>query len=75
MEFYIMAQLEPDPDGGFLVTFADVPEAITHGDTRQAALVNATEALGLALRGYCVEGRELPKPIAKTGSARRYRCA
>ena len=68
MEFYCMAQVEPDPDGGFLVTFADVPEAITHGDTRQAALANATEALGLALRGYCAEGRELPKPIAKTGA-------
>jgi len=67
MEFYFMAQVEPDPDGGYLATFADVPEAITHGDTHAVALANATEALGLALRGYCIEGRELPQPNTTIG--------
>jgi hypothetical protein len=28
------AALTPDPDGGFTITFRDVPEAITEGDTR-----------------------------------------
>ncbi len=62
MRYEYPVELAPDPDGGFLVTFADVPEAITHGDTRAEALANAREALGLALRGYIVEGRPLPRP-------------
>ena len=35
------ATLTPDPDGGFTVTFRDVPEAITEGDTRDEALRRA----------------------------------
>ena len=30
--------LEEQPEGGFTVTFADVPEAITHGRDRDEAL-------------------------------------
>jgi antitoxin HicB len=61
MEYIFDARLEPDPDGGFIVTFPDVPEAITAGETREEALANATEALGLALRGIATFGRNLPK--------------
>ena len=39
------ATLTPDPDGGFTVTFRDVPEAITEGDTREEALLRAEDAL------------------------------
>lgn len=64
--FNFLAVLEADPDGGVLVTFPDVPEAITHGETRAEALANASEALGLALRGYLLDGR--PLPAAKAGN-------
>jgi antitoxin HicB len=67
MNFIYSATLEPDPDGGFLVTFVDVPEAITHGATREEALANASEALGLALRGYAAGGQGLPQPAAQAG--------
>lgn len=63
--FIHTAVVAPDPDGGFLVTFPDVPEAITHGETMTEALANASEALGLALRGYLLEGR--PLPVSKAG--------
>lgn len=65
MDYIYAAKLEADPDGGFLVTFPDVPEAITAGVDRSDAASNASEALGLALRGYLVQGRPLPQPIAK----------
>lgn len=67
MEFIYKATLESDPDGGFIVRFADVPEALTHGMTREEALANAQEALGLALRGIVQDGRPLPQPAARRG--------
>lgn len=65
MEYVFAAAFEPDPDGGLLVTFPDVPEAITHGEDRADARRSAAEALGLALRGYLAQGKELPHPKAK----------
>ena len=51
-----------DEDGGFVVTFADVPEAITDGDDRAEALAMAEDALAVALGGYVHEKREIPAP-------------
>ncbi|WP_208433203.1 type II toxin-antitoxin system HicB family antitoxin [Bartonella taylorii] len=62
MEYTYQAKLESDPDGGFIVTFPDVPEAITAGENRAEALENAVEALGLALRSYPMRGLPLPVP-------------
>ena len=64
MEYVYGARMEPDPEGGFLVTFPDVPEAITGGNTRVEARANAVEALGLALRGIVAMDRRLPEPTA-----------
>jgi antitoxin HicB len=45
------ATLTPDPDGGFTVTFRDVPDAIAEGDSREEALLRAEDALAaLGLR-------------------------
>jgi len=68
MLFKYMANIEDDPDGGFVVTFSDVPEAITAGETKEEALTNAREALGLALRGLLQEGNDLPQPITTQGT-------
>lgn len=65
MEYTFNASVEPDPDGGCLVTFPDVPEAISSGGDLAEARANAAEALGLALRGYLTFGRPLPKPRTK----------
>lgn len=71
MNFTYGALLDPDPDGGFLVTFPEVPEALTHGDDRDEALRQARDALGMALLGYLKEGRALPEPgIGQTGRNR-----
>jgi antitoxin HicB len=51
-------------DGGYTVTFRDVPEAITHGDTLEEAMVHATDALETALSFYIDERKALPKRSA-----------
>jgi len=58
------AKLSPDPDGGFTVTFRDVPEAITEGDTKEEALLRAEDALESALAMYVAAKEPLPKPSA-----------
>ncbi len=49
-------------DGGFVVTFKDVPEAITQGDTVPQALAAAKEALQSALDFYFEDKRAVPAP-------------
>src|SRR3990167_1659783 len=61
--------LTPDEaDGGFVVTFVDIPEAITQGDTVPQALVAAKDALESALDFYFEDKRAVPAPSkAKRG--------
>ena len=54
------AVLEPQPEGGFTVTFPDIPEAITEGDDREQALFNATEVLTLCLEQRMDDGDPVP---------------
>ena len=56
-------------DGGtFLVTFRDVPEAITFGADKKEALLNAVDALETGLSFYVESCRPLPLPSkAKRG--------
>ncbi|RKZ39031.1 MAG: type II toxin-antitoxin system HicB family antitoxin [Gammaproteobacteria bacterium] len=56
-----------EEDGGFVVTFPDVPEAITQGENRTEALLYAQEALETALTMYIEEQRDLPSPSPAHG--------
>lgn len=60
------ANFEPDGDG-FLVTFPDLPEAITGGKDREEAQANAQDALEVVLLTYLVDGLPFPQPAAKEG--------
>ena len=63
-------RLTPDEDGGFVVTFRDVPEAITGGDDHAGALAMAEDALASALAGYVHEEWEIPTPsVIEDGEA------
>jgi antitoxin HicB len=53
--------LTPD-DGTVLVTFADLPEAITFGADEDEALLNAVDALETALSFYVDARAPLPRP-------------
>jgi len=61
------AILDPQPEGGFTVTFPDLPEAITEGDSREEAVFNATEVLGLCLDVRMEQGEALPRPTRMDG--------
>lgn len=49
-------------EGGFWVTFPDIPECMTQGDDMQQAYEMAVEALGLAITSRKEEKLELPPP-------------
>ena len=59
--------LVAEPEGGFTVTFPDVPEAITHGRDRDEALQEAAAALASALSFYADADRPLPAPAPADG--------
>jgi antitoxin HicB len=59
--------LEAQPEGGFVVTFPDVPEAITQGEDADEALMRAVDALESALSFYIEDRRPLPTPSAAKG--------
>jgi len=54
-------------EGGFVVTFPDVPEAITQGDDEEEVLEYASEALETALDFYIGDRRQLPLPSIAAG--------
>jgi len=51
--------LEPQPEGGYVVTCPILPELITEGDTEQEALQNANEALAALIEAAKVLKRPL----------------
>jgi antitoxin HicB len=61
------ARFEPD-DVGFVVTFRDIPEAITQGDTLDEARAMGADALLSAMDFYFEDKRPVPMPSrAKRG--------
>jgi len=62
------ANFEPAEEGGFVVTFRDIPEAITQGDTEEEALDMALDALISSMDFYFGDKRSVPTPSkAKRG--------
>jgi antitoxin HicB len=64
------ALIEPGARKGVVVvTFPDVPEAITEGHEEVRALKEAEDALGVALLSYLMRGLPLPNPRARSRRA------
>jgi len=59
--------LIPDDNGTILVTFPDLPEAITFGVDEAEALDNAADALAVAISGLIQDRREIPEPGCAEG--------
>ena len=49
-------------EGGFWVTFPDIPECMTQGEDMQQAYEMSFDALGLALTAMEAEGEAFPSP-------------
>ena len=62
-QFVYPATLTPDvQDGGFVVTFVDIPEAITQGDDVPEALHHAADCLEEAMAGRIRRRDDIPEP-------------
>ena len=58
--------LEPDDNGAFMVTFADIP-GVTFGEDEADALARAADALETMLLAYIIDREDIPKPSAANG--------
>ena len=56
------ATFTPAEEGGFVITFRDIPEAITQGDTEAEAIEMAEDALLTAMDFYFEDSRPVPPP-------------
>ena len=65
-------ELLPQPEGGFTVTFPDVPEAITQGDNDKEAAAMAQDALVTALSFYTDRAEPLPQASPAQGRPLAY---
>jgi len=59
-KLFYPAIFHPAEEGGFWVSFPDIPECLTEGDDMQQAYEMAVEALGLSLTTMESEGEKLP---------------
>lgn len=58
--------LEPQPEGGYVVTCPLLPELITEGETVQEALHNANDALAAIVEALKELKRPLPSALQPT---------
>jgi len=72
MRYAYPYELTSQPEGGFTVTFPDVPEAITQGDNEKEAAAMAEDALVTALSFYTDQAEGLPHPSPAHGRHRSY---
>lgn len=62
---YYPAKLTPAEEGGFVVTFRDVLEAITQGDDPIDAIAMGVDALYIAREFYVTDGQFMHEPSAR----------
>ena len=67
MRYVYPCVLTPEKDGGYSVSFPDVPEALTCGDDRDEALAMAGDALTVALGSYMQCREDIPAPDSVAG--------
>jgi antitoxin HicB len=59
---YYPVIIEKSGDSSFFVSFPDIPEALTQGETLEDALAMAKDALETALEFYFEDARTVPLP-------------
>ena len=66
MRYVYPCVLTPEKNGGYSVSFPNVPEALTCGGDRDEALAMAEDALAVALGSYMQCREDIPVPDAVT---------
>jgi len=66
MLYKIPLVLEPQPEGGYVVTCPLLPELITEGETVQEAILNANDALQAVIEAFEDLHRPLPPVLQPT---------
>ena len=61
-------------EGGFWITFPDLPECITEGDDMEEAYNMAVDALGLTLTDRIKSKEELPKASDIENIEKKFAC-
>src|SRR5580693_8718346 len=69
MSHVYAALLEPEPEGGFTVTFPEIGFGATYGATWDEALHQAEDMLEEAVLGLIAHGEEVPKPVPQSDAA------
>ena len=64
MQFIYPARLKPAAPDEIVVSFRDLPECLTSGDTPASALAEAEDALAEAVAGRINRGEAIPAPSA-----------
>ncbi len=54
-------ELTPEEDGGFVVTFPDMPYGVTDGDDEDEALLNAVGAIETVIIGLMGDREDIPR--------------
>jgi antitoxin HicB len=63
-EYYrIRIQLEPQPEGGWMITSPDVPGLVTEADTPQEIEANVRDAFQTLMESYEAPGTEMPASL------------
>lgn len=63
-KYIYSAIFEPAQEGGYCITFPDLPGCITEGDTLSESLAMAKDALELHLYNFEEDEEEIPEPTA-----------
>lgn len=56
------ARFKPAPEGGYVISFRDIPEAISQADDLEEARAMAADALATAMEFYLDDKRLVPTP-------------
>lgn len=59
--FYFPARFKKDPDGGYVISFRDLPEAISQGESIDDCLHEAADCLEEAITGRIDDNLDIPE--------------
>jgi len=60
--FHFKVFIEPDENGGYVVSCPSLPGCYSQGATIEEALKNIKEAIALCLEDMVAEGKHVPNP-------------